>query len=271
MASDRGIKAMLSEMTTKQKVMIVALVLLLIIVIWQVMGLFDSSTPPATPAITPVQGSAPNTGQPPAAMATGAPGAPGAAPAGFQQPAPMEQQPALREAPVVMSDQILDLQKKTEQKYLEQVNQLQMLKLQREIAETNQAIASAKLATVTAEKNVSDLLTKPVPASVPVVPAGAYSGTLVTPAQTGVTVVGPGPGNEPPIMAPPSNIPYVVISVSMQFGRWSAVMGYQGKLYNVVVGDVLPVDGSVVAGINKNGVYLVKDGKRRKVSIISSV
>ena len=56
----------------------------------------------------------------------------------------------------------------------------------------------------------------------------------------------------------------------MQFNRWTAVLGSQGKLYNVAVGDVL-ADGERVLSISKSGVILEKEGKSKKISIISSI
>ena len=171
---------------------------------------------------------------------------------------------------VTMNDKLLAIQKEFEDSYIKQVNKLQSLKLQREIEDMNQAIAVARLATVTADKNVGDILTAPAPALPPVVPAGAYRNPLVNPVPSGSAVaVASHPVNAPP--AALTEIPYVVISVSMQLGRWNAVVGYQGKLFNVAVGDVLPIDGAVVTSINRNGVTLMKDGKHKKVAISSSI
>lgn len=262
----------LSGMTTKNKVVAGLLVVVVIFLLWQVMGLFGGkSEAPPEPAPTKQQMNANAAGGGGAGGAT--PGAPaGGTPnagAGMSQPSDQTQ---LHEAPVGMDARIVDLQKQTQQKYIDQLNQLQTLKVQREIAETNQAIATARLATVTAEKSVSDILTKPTPQQVPV---GAYSAPLVNPTLTGVPVATEGQPTGAPTEVPPppptAAASYVVISVSMQLGRWSAVLGYQGKLYNVSIGDVLPIDGSVVASINKNGVLLVKNGERRKISIISSI
>ncbi|MHB1948373.1 MAG: hypothetical protein ACYCQI_09695 [Gammaproteobacteria bacterium] len=272
-------------MTTKQKVTIAAFVVIILIIIWQVMGLMGGGAPtsPATPAKMAATNKQPNqmmTNAPPGAPAGGAspaiaPNPPGTPMQPGMNPAaavPPEQQ-QLKEVPVNLDANIVELQKQTEQKYIDQVNQLQSLKLQKEIAETNQAIASAKLATVTAEKSVSDLLTKQAPQPIPYMPASAFN---VAPGQGGVpaappTEGGPASNVPPPPLTATAVVPYTVISVSMELGKWSAVLGLQGKLYNVYIGDVLPIDGSVVTSINKNGVILVKDGKRRKISIISSL
>ncbi len=61
------------------------------------------------------------------------------------------------------------------------------------------------------------------------------------------------------------------MSVSMQLQHWTAVVGYNGKLYTVGVGDVLPPDGSVVSSINKSAVTLKKEGKEERLTIVSEV
>jgi hypothetical protein len=172
-------------------------------------------------------------------------------------------QAELKQAQVLSDPGFLQQQQMSEQKYIGKINDLEDLKIQRAIAETNQAIATAKLATVTAEKNISDLLTKPV---MPEVPAGTYANKLANPGMQGENAVG-----LPPFGSPQQVVQYTVISVSMQLGRWNAVIGSQGKLYNVIVGDVLTPDNSVVVSINKNGVMLRKNGQVRKVSIMSSI
>ena len=127
----------------------------------------------------------------------------------------------------------------------------------------NQAIAASKLATVTAEKGISDLLTKPTPMQVS---AGEYASKLAGPVRQGESLLGQQMGTAAPV-----EVQYTVISVSMQLHKWNAVLGYQGKLYNVSIGDVLPVDGAVVVSISRNGVILNKDGKRRKVSLVAAI
>jgi hypothetical protein len=59
-----------------------------------------------------------------------------------------------------------------------------------------------------------------------------------------------------------------VISVSQLQNRWGAVLGYQGNLYSVFSGDVLPPDGSKVISISKSGVILEKNGIRTLVSMV---
>jgi type IV pilus biogenesis protein PilP len=262
--ADNQLKGMLG--TNKQKITAIAVVIMVIIVIWQVIGLFGGSS---EPTITP----AANTQKPMSAAAPGAAPAPGtpnqaapmaaAVPSGDQQLAPVA-------ALTIHKDSDLLKQQQEEQKaYLDNLNRLQLLKVQREIAETNQAISTAKLATATADKSMSDLLTSPTP---PPVPAGAYASKL-----------GGAPG-EPPSGAPTEGSQttsttttvkvvepqYTVISVSMQFAKWTAVLGISGKLFNISVGDSLP-DGTVVTSINKSGVTLEKDGQKKKISVLTSI
>jgi type IV pilus biogenesis protein PilP len=169
-----------------------------------------------------------------------------------------------REAPLP-PDSYLQDEQKSEKAYLSKLNDLEELKIDREIEETNQAIAAAKLATVTAQKSTSDLLTNKVPAST----ENAYSAPTQFNPNRGTTVVTEGLKLPFEVVTP--EVPYQVISVSMELNRWSAVIGVQGKLFTVSVGDMLPEDGSVVASINKNGVTLRKGTKIRRISIISSV
>jgi hypothetical protein len=272
MNSENQPKNRLDSMPTKQKVMIVVTVIVVLIVIWQVMGLFgnSSSVPPTTFAPAPTTN-----------MAANAPGAGGMTPASQNVPpgaAPIAQSVstpqsavmiAPREAPISKTP-TQEEQDKVEKRYLKQLNDLEQLKIERQIEETNQAIATAKLATVTAEKSTAELLTKPAV----ILPDSAYANQLVSPTRSGASVP-EGPPNEQIPPAPLEQIApevtYNVISVSMQFNKWTAVIGAQGKLYNVSVGDTLPLDGSIVSSINKNGVTLRKDNRTRKISMTTAI
>lgn len=266
MAPERELREGISS---RQKIIAAVLVIILFIVIWQIIGLFGGEKSTVPPPMTPIHKVAPGG----ALSATAPPGTPNPNPTVAANPVnPNEvtptELPPVREAPVTMDSQILDMQKKTDQKYVDQLNQLQILKLQREIAETNQAIASARLATVTAEKSVSDLLTRPTP------PAPGTLGVLIPGTETGVTVPLQAPPPPPPLQPPVVVMPpieYAVVSVSMQLGRWSAVINHENKLYSVTCGDILPDDGSIVTSINKNGVTLMRKGKRRRLTITSSL
>lgn len=248
-----------STFNTKQKVIAAITVIIFCFIIYEVIGLFPSKS--ATTVVTPVPAH-------PQQMSANRP----AMTASFASPGAM--QPAGQPAALTTVNAItpspkdsVDLQKQQQQQqvYLESVNQLQLLKVKREIAETNQAIASARLATETANKNMSDLLTSPAP--LPQATGGMDLSKLT--GGVGSTTVQT-TENSPPIKPTVLDIPFSVISVSMDFNRWKAVLSYQDKLYSVSIGDTL-FDGSKVASITKNGVTLVKDGRRRKISIQTSI
>lgn len=269
MASENKMKEKFSQITSRQKAIMGAMVVVVLIIVWQVTGLFGGGKSTPTPvAIKPVSTMQATSSSPSAAnnrSATSPSQGPEAA-----SSLPAEHVVAPRQATVLNEPQFMKLQKMTEEKYIGKLNELEELKIQRQIAETNQAIAAAKLATVSAEKDISDLLTKPAPV---LVPPSAYANQLVAPTVTGQEVVNVNNGTTmppPPIKEEPV-IDYSLISVSMQLNRWSAVLGYQGKLYSVNVGDTLQPDGSVVTSINKNSVILKKDDKTRKVNIVSSI
>jgi len=257
-------------MPMKQKITMAVVIILVLVVLWQVKGILGiggggsptitpTSTPQAKPATTnAISASSPNTSSTP-----------------MSQPQPSSAVSAAQPAPSsnlqqvsVIKDDLNSQQQQVQAKYINKINELEDLKIQREIAETNQAIATAKLATVTAEKNISDLLTKPA-AAPPTVSPGAYA------AQLGSPVSAPPISEVPPIVKvtppPVPEIEYTVISVAMRYGKWNAVIGYEGHLFTVSVGDILPPDNSTVKNISRNSVTLRKNGKIRKVSVVSSI
>lgn len=220
---------------SRQKGIAVAVVIVIFILIWQVIGIFSDQkkiTPPTKPT-TPVT----PTPQTTATLST-------------------TEHEDLPPAKLVNDPAFIKMQKATEEKYVVKLNELEELRIQRQIAETNQAIAAAKLATVTAEKDISDLLTKP---SVPMTQQPPYSEQLVAPTST-IPVT--------EMIAPIGD--YTLISVVMQLHKWSAVLGYQGKLITVNIGDTLP-DSSTIVSINKNSVVIRKDGETKRISIVSSI
>lgn len=220
-----------SDKKTRQKIVIGALIVIGGIFAWVMFG--GSSTTETAPTATT------------STVATPAPATmPTPRPAELPKPAPLTQ----REA------ELLQLQQETEARYLAAVNELQMLRIQRDIAETNKAIAGAKLDTVSAQKNIISLLTPEQTTN--------YGQHLVNPA--GVT--SPTQPSRPPVDV--IEVTYTVISVTEIQGRWGAVVGAQGKLYNVHVGDVLPIDNSKVININRSGIVLEKDGVKRTISLV---
>ncbi len=254
--ADNSSKTPPPQLTTKQKVIGILTVVIFGFIIYEVIGLFSSGKS-AEPTITPPSpASATHAKQGTATSAAPAPAAP-------QTPAQSNGLTAVNV--ITLPKGVLDLQKQQEQQeaYLESINQLQLLKVRREIAETNQAIASARLATETANKSMSDLLTQP---SLPPAPATSYTTKLEgsgTPIQSTENA-------EPAKPQAVLDVPFVVVSISMQLNRWNAVLGYQDKLYSISTGDTL-FDGSTVVSISKNGVTLMKDGKKRKLSIQASI
>lgn len=258
----------LSSMDTKQKAMAGVIAVIFLFVLWQVIGMLGigKSAPPPPPPPT-VKASPPG-GSPQAPL-------PAMAGGGGMTPAPEMaggEQPVVQQGRVKQSD-FLSQQQEAQSGYLKALNQLQMLKIEKEIEETNQAIAAAQLATASANKSRSDLLAKPLPP-----PPSAYANQLTNPTQTGLGGIGVSTLPPPPPQPQPQQTTsteeqtqYVVISVSMEMNKWTAVIGTKGEFFNVAIGDVLPADGAIVADINRNGVILKKNGKLRKVSLISSI
>lgn len=252
----------LSGITNKQKMMVGIFVIILVIVLWQVIELFGGGGGASAPSPSPA---APVPGTKVSAVV------PGGGSNTSSQAAPSSQTSStgqINEAVVPKENEFFKLQEDAQQKYVISLNELQTLRIQKEIEETHQAIASAKLATVTAEKSIADLLTKPV---VPTLSPAAYGSALVSPVQSGQPGAAQSQSNvvmSPPVETEPQ---YVVISVSMQFNSWSAVVGYQGKPYQVTVGSILPADSSEVVSIDNSGVVLEKGKKRRKISIVPSI
>lgn len=244
----RSDKTQTTNMNTRQKVTAAILIIVLIVIIWQVIGLFrgGKSAPAATAPAT--------TTKAPAAHAIPTPQ--NATP----QPAQLtaQQQPAMTEREM----QLMRLQEETQAKYVAALNELQMLKISKEIAETNQAISKAKLETVTAEKGIVTLLSP----QVPVGPAD-YARGLVNPVTSG-NVVRAGATPTATTAPVPAQVNYTVISVSQIQYKWSAVLGYQGRLYSVSTGDILPADGSKVVSIDRTGVVLEKEGDKKKISLV---
>jgi len=270
------------KMNPKQAATLGVVVVIVLIILWQVMGLFGGGSKSAAPVINPAANKPMAAASPVGAMTPPPAGPsaggnmqmnPNAAP-GMAAPVTAEFT-APRQVPIDSNVDILKLEKQIEDKYLETVNQLQLLKLQQAISEANQAIAASKLATMTTEKNIADLLTKPVP----VQPSeGSYATNLISAVPSGQQVVPPGisggPGSQPPppIAEQPSipNGTFLVLSVSEIGGRWKAVIGTNGKLYSVSVGDTLD-DGSIVIAINKQGVIVEKDNRKRRIPMTNAI
>lgn len=203
----------------------------------------------------------------------------GSAPAPTAQPAAVAQQqmPTPQPAQLLQSGgaqapvserelALMKLQQETQAKYLEALNELQMLKVQKDIAETNKAIASAKLETITAQKGMVDLLQ---PQQAPVTAAN-YAAGLVNPA--GATAAGGEAGSADQQKAKADQDSLTVVSVTHLQGRWNAVLGYGGKLMSAHVGDTLPTVNAKIISIDKSGVTLkMEDGTTKTISMVSII
>lgn len=240
-----------SSVPPRQKIVALIFLIVLIIIIWQLVGLFGGGSRPTTPETPPAANN--RTAAPAPATTAAKPGtttpttpAPAAAP-GTPQPA------SLSTAGMSQRElQLAQLQQESQAKYMSALNDLQMLKIQRDIAEQNQAIATAKLSAVTSQKKMLDMLTPqaPPPSAQTIKPVTAPVQTITSPALS-------------------SSSAYTVISVSLIQGQWSAVVNSQGNLYSVRSGDILPADGAKVMSIDKGGINLLyKDGSRKRVSLV---
>lgn len=263
MKSDKSLPT--SSMTTRQKLTIVALIIVVLLIVWEIYSLFGSGS--STPSIKPT----PTANHPPAAMNSSTPN--GMMP---QTPPPQPAQ-LMKPQQISMTPEeanLMRMQQQSESQYLSAINQLQMLKVERDIAETNKAIMTAKLETVTAEKRIVDLLQPPAPPPT----TATYARGLVNPVSTNVepanvhppmtTTVTTTTPTPPPAPTVTPDVNYTVISVSRLQNRWAAVVGYQGSLFNVSVGDILPPDSSMVISIGRSGILLEKKGVKRKISLV---
>ena len=180
------------------------------------------------------------------------------------------QQKATDQKPITEREaQLIKLQQETQAKYIAAVNELQMLKIEKDIAETSRDVSKAKLEGITAQKGIVDLLT---PEKVAVATPATYAqGLLRDSARPPSTVTDTTDTTKSDAVVSPQSISsdsYTVVSISKLRGQWIAVLGYAGTLYKVSRGDVLPNDGSVVTSIDRNGIKLEKDGKTIKVSMV---
>jgi len=245
----------------RQKVIVVIFLTIAIFVVWELIGLFRggkdkssmiSPAPSAVAAQAPVPKSAlPKSPPPPVQQMSGP------APHGFMSPhlAPQQSHPEVDTTPPASI--VLVQQEQVQSKYVTALNELQMLKIQKEIAETSQAIVAAKLATATAEKSISDLVAEaenPVTTNSHTPPPGASSTTIMPPGL-------------PPGVGPDAPGSYSVQSVTMEQDQWHAVVKFKDKLYDVSVGDQLPPDKSLVKAIDQRGVTLDTAGAEQRIPL----
>ena len=217
------------------------ILLVVFILVWQISSLFGkASSPPkaggASVAVAQTANSATTTPPPPP---------PPPKPAEVPQTVPMTEREIA----------LMTLQQETQTKYLEALNELQMLKVTRDIAFTNRDITNAILGKVESQKKIVEMLapTAPLPP-----PPSASTSTSTQTSSTQTTTTG-GLSQE---------VTYTVVSISQIQYRWGAVLSYNGRLYNVHVGDILPSDGSMVVAIAKESVTLQSNGVQKKISLV---
>ena len=194
-------------MQTKQKIMIAAIVVIFLIIAWQLKGMLFSGGQATSAAPTPATNVAAGAG--PANSAPNAAGGGGA---------PSVKEVAVPARDVAMTEgekRLLALQMQTEAKYIAAMNELQLLRVQSEIAKNSKDIAQNRLDAVTAQKQTLQLL------SAPQVSSSAYAQGLAGGAA-------PQQQSAPAAVPSPPQTNYVVVSVSQIQHRWTAVLGNQG-------------------------------------------
>jgi len=210
-------------MDNRQKIIAAVFVVILLIIIWQAYGLIGGGG-----SVSPT----------PAANQTGRTAAPVATTTVVVSAKPSQAEMTPQER------QLMRDQEENQARYLTAVNQLQLLKITKDIADLNQSISSARLNTVENQRKILEMVNPPAPAP-----------TTFTKITTTTGDLG-------------ANVSYTVISVSKLKNQWNAVLNQRGNLYTVQVNDVLPPDGSKVIAIDKTGVTLLKGGETRKLSMV---
>src|SRR3990167_3212937 len=121
----------LANMTTRQKAIAGVVVVIVLFLGWQVFGMFGGSSKPSQSTTQPVM-QATRTG---GAMTPTFPGGPPGMP---QMPGSPQKASLIKEQPLTEREkQLMQLQQETQAKYVAALNELQMLKLALEIAQTN--------------------------------------------------------------------------------------------------------------------------------------
>ena len=247
-----------SSLTTRQKATGAIIAVLIIVVLYEVISMFGGSSSPTAMAPTPPSMMSAN--KPGMPMNGNLPGGNAMKPVGPPQPQPTQ---LLKQTPEMSQreSELMQMQEETQAKYVAALNELQMLRVSLALAEANKELMKSKYDTIVTEKGIVDLLTKPAPQVMP----GQYAQGLAN--QSG-GAANPSASPAPSALSQPAEAEYTVVSVSELRWKWGAVIGYQGNLYSVSTGDVLPPDGSIVVAIDRSGVILEKNGVRRKVSLV---
>jgi len=251
-----------AALAPRQKMMAIIFLMIAIFIIWDMVGMFRGSkaieamlspSPPAMAADAPVLKSTLPPAPPPAVHQTPTP-----TPKSIPIPNPPPQSriltPQQSHPQVEMTlptSNVFVQQEQIQNKYVSALNELQMLKIQKEIVETSQAIVAAKLATATAEKSISDLFSEA---------SASTKGAATSPSSTLVVPL-------PPPTPKPIGSGYSVQAVSMGQDQWHAVVKYKNKSYSVGVGDLLPPDNSVIKTIDQNGVVIENAGIEQRIPL----
>lgn len=230
------IKEMLAGMDTRKKATIGAFVVIVLVIVWQVIGLFGGSGESA-----------------PEADAQAA-----AAQSSLPTPKPAPVATAEQAAQVSQDDQEMQrVLKETQARYIAAVNEVQLMKVAQDMADINAKIMKSKEDTVTSQKKIVDMLTQPDPSTMQQSDVTSDGQAVSGQTQQGGLIQ--------------KDVTYSVVSISQLRGKWGAVLSYGSNLYSVHVGDVLPTDNSSVISINKSSVVLEKDGVRSKISMVSVI
>lgn len=215
----------------KKRIMTGLLIVILMIIIWQLFGLFSNNTPAPLPSKSNNMSVSTTQKMP-------------------------QSKPLIPENTIKTAEE--KLREAESARYLAAIDELQLLKVHKEIAETNRDIAKAGQETVNAQRNTLEVLSGIMPPS----NASGYAANLGAQAA-------PVPAPTPAPAATNTRTEYVVVSVSMLQGKWAAVLGNQGQLFNVSVGDVIPLDQSKVLAIDRGGVLIADTlGNRKRLSLV---
>lgn len=140
---------------------------------------------------------------------------------------------------------------KNQKDYVKALNTLQMLQVQDKIATLQQSISQANLAKQQTEQQLNTLSS---PAPQQSVPLTSYAKALIN------------PGSPVTNNTAPSSDNYKLLYLSNDSGNWQAVIGNNGRMYNVNLNTALP-DGSVVTKITSDHVILNNNGQERMLSL----
>jgi len=142
----------------------------------------------------------------------------------YSESRPVTHEPALFHAPLL----------KSQQEYLNIVNQYELAKMRRQLLEEQAAIAETK-------RKILEINTQTQKLQATVISAAGNSATNSV------------------------SIPYQLTYLDQQDGQWSATLSNAGRFFEVTVGTSLP-GGIVVESVDKNGVVVVDHKKRLRLS-----